>query len=146
MIILNHCKKPSEIIHCVLHKKSLAPILYTKKIKVVSKYCETIIHSLQQHKYSVGHSGCRNEISMYSQVYLLKLKAEPKYRLLRKFFFQPVKSLMKPKVKTKLKSLRFWFGKHGTCAHKCPLDRAFPLPITHLNGGKPLRTWKGETA
>jgi len=48
--------------------------------------------------------------------------------------------------KTKLKSLRFWFGKHGTCAHKCLLDREFSLPITHLDGGKPLKSWKGETA
>ena len=121
MIILDHCKESSEIIHCVLHKKPLASILYAEGIRSVTKYCETVIHSLQQHKYSVGHSGCRNEISMYSQVYLLKLKAEPKYRSLRNFFFQPVKSLMKTKVKTKLKSLKFWFGKHGTCAHKCHL-------------------------
>ena len=43
MIISNHCKEPSEVIQCVLHKKLLTPILYTKLIWALSKYCENCI-------------------------------------------------------------------------------------------------------
>ena len=98
MIIFNHCKESSEIIQRVLHKKPLASILYAEGIRAVTKYCGTVIHSLQQHKYSVGRSGCHKKIVLFFQAYLLHTEAKS-YSSLRNFFFQPVKSLMKAKGK-----------------------------------------------
>ncbi len=90
MIILNHCKELSEIIHYVLHKKSLPPILYTEIRRVESKYCETVLHSLQQHMNCVIHSGCLNEITLYFKEYSLRMETNFEYRSPRHLFFQPV--------------------------------------------------------
>ena len=65
MIILNRCKGSSEIILCVLHKKSLAPILYAERTGAITKYYGTVLHSLQQHLDCVGLSGCHNERLLY---------------------------------------------------------------------------------
>ncbi len=118
MIILNRCKDSSETIHHVLHKKSMSPILYTKEISNVSKYCETILHSLQQLINGVGHSGCLHEIALHFQMYLLRMESNPEYISPRHLFFQPVKAIFKLISEQRVKNWRFWFGKRGVCYYK----------------------------
>jgi|GEM_PF-3157042 len=138
MIILNRCKKTSEIIRCVLQKISMSPIVYTERLRGVSKNCETVLHSIQRAIKCVGHSGCREEKALFYKGYSLKMGTISEHKSLRCFFSQSVRSLMKSAEKLKLRSLGYWFCKHGICSHKCTLDREFPLPMTHIICGKPL--------
>ncbi len=103
MIILNHFKESSKIIHCVLQKKRMSPILYTERLRAVSKYCETVLHIIQQYINCVGHSGYRSKIILFLQAFSLQTEAKTKYKFLYDFFFQPVKSLMKAKGKLSCK-------------------------------------------
>ena len=118
MIILNHCEESRKVIHYVLQKKSPPPILYTEEKRIVSKFCETVLHSLQQLINGVGHSGCLHEIALHFQMYLLRMESNPEYISPRHFFFQSVKNPMKVNEDKEVGCRRYCTGKRGVCYYK----------------------------
>jgi len=72
MIILNRCNETSRIIHSVVQKMSMSPIVYTKRIRAVSMYWETVLHSIQHYVNCVGHSGCHEDKVLFHKEYSLK--------------------------------------------------------------------------
>lgn len=70
MIILNLSEKLSEVIRIVLQQKALAHIMYTERMRSVSKILLNVIHSIQQGINCVGHSGWHKEKPLYSKALL----------------------------------------------------------------------------
>ena len=95
MIILNLCKESSEIIHYVLQKKSLAPILYTEEIRNLSKYCEIVLHSLQQHMNCVIHSGYHSKLALFFQSIFAAYRSQNEVQIALAILFPACKSPMK---------------------------------------------------
>ncbi len=151
MIISNLYKKNQTVVHIVIHEKLLPPIVYTIATPRHVIYWRIRITHCKAIKIHATNSVCQTN-KLYKNVtnnvkislIVTVIKAETESDKLSDIFFQPVRNLMKAKGELKLRSWRYCLCKHGTCAHKCPLDREFPLPITHLDGGKPLRIRKGE--
>ena len=151
MIISNPYKENQVVLHNAIHEKPLPPIVYTTQQSRNVICWEIRITHCEAIKILATNSVCQINkfhktvtINMKIGLTVTVIKAETELDNLNDIFFQLVKSLMLVKVRLELKTWDYWFCKHGTCAHKCPLDRELPLPITHLDGGKPLRIRKGE--
>ena len=151
MTISNLYKKNQVVLHNAIHKKPLPPIVCTTRQLRYGICWRIRITQCEAFKILATNSVCQTnkfhktvtinvKISLTDTV----IKAETESENLNDIFFQPVNGYMKEKEGTELRSWRYWTCKHGTSAHKCLLDREFPLPITHLDGGKPLRIRKGE--
>ena len=131
MIILNHCNEISRLIHSVLQIEPLSPIVYTERLRAVSKYCETVLHSIKHYVSYVGHSGCHKEKNLFSKGYSLKSEAESKHKSLMYFFSQPVKAVVNSVIKLRIEC-SFCTGKHGFLIAKKPAAMELALPRTLL--------------
>lgn len=139
MIILNHYRKTRKILHRVIQKKLLPPIVYTTTRLWDGSYWENRITLCKAISNLATNSVCQTNKIHKTVIINAKIsltgsgiKAENEPDNLNDIFFLPVKSLIYIKANQSAKSWSYWFCKHGTCDHICPLDREFALPMTLL--------------
>ena len=151
MIISNLYKKNQTVVHIVIHEKPLPPTVYAISTPRHVIYWRIRITQCKAIKIHATNSVCQTNklyknvtINVKISLIVTVIKAEPELDKLSDIFFQPVKRMINTKEKLELGNRVYCLCKHGTCAHKCPLDRELPLPITLSFGGNPLSLWKGK--